>query len=55
MKEDMETQLHTIDLYVRNLLDDMKSVTKASTKGDMLAHIDAWTNEVQTIKYIIDL
>ena len=55
MQEDMETQLHTIDLFVRNILSDMNNVTKATNKADMLAYMDAWKNELLTITYIIDI
>jgi hypothetical protein len=53
--EDLETQLHTIDLFVGNVLDDMKNVSKTTTKTDMLAYISAWQNELETVKYIIDI
>jgi hypothetical protein len=55
MKEDVETQFHTIDLFVRDILYDMRNVSKSTTKLDMLAHIDAWRNTLETIKFIIDI
>jgi len=55
MQEDMETQLQTIDFFAGNVLSEMRGVTKQTTKKDMLAHIEAWINEIQTIKYIINL
>jgi hypothetical protein len=55
MEEDKETQLHTIDLFVRNVLSDMKNVSKSTTKGEMLAYISAWENELLTVTYIIDI
>jgi len=55
MQEDEESQLHTIDLFVRNVLSDMKNVSKSTTKGDMLAYISAWENELLTVTYIIDI
>jgi len=55
MQEDMETQLHTINLFVGGILADMKTVTKSTIKLDMLAHIAYWKNELQTIKHIIDI
>ena len=55
MSEDVETQFHTIDLFVRDILDDMKNVSKSTTKPVILAHIDAWQNTLETIKYIIDI
>jgi hypothetical protein len=51
----METQLHTIDLFVRNVLSDMKNVNKSTSKADMLAYMSAWENELLTVTYIIDI
>jgi len=55
LKEDTSTQLETIDIFVRDILDDMRSVTKSTTKAVMLAHISAWQNTLGTIKNIIDI
>ena len=55
MEEDVETQFHTIDLFVRDILSDMKTVNKITTTPVMLAHISAWQKTLETIKYIIDI
>tara|TARA_B110000977_G_C10800839_1_gene386224 strand:- start:176 stop:343 length:168 start_codon:yes stop_codon:yes gene_type:complete len=55
MTEDVETQFHTIDLFVRDILSDMKTVSKSTTKPVMLAHMSAWQNTLETIKHIIDI
>ena len=55
MTEDVETQFHTIDLFVRDILSDMKTVSKSTTKPVMLAHVSAWQNTLETIKFIIDI
>ena len=55
MNEDLETQLHSIDLFVRDMLNDMRNVSKSTTKPVMLAHVDAWRNTLETIKFIIDI
>ena len=55
MSEDTETQLHTIDLFVRSILDDMRNISRSTTKADMMAHMDAWKTELTTIQHIIDI
>jgi len=55
MEEDKETQLHTIDLFVRSILDDMRNVSRSTTKADMMAHMDAWKTELGTIQHIINI
>ena len=55
MEEDKETQLHTIDLFVRSILDDMRNVSRSTTKADMMAYMDAWRTELVTIQHIINI
>ena len=55
MEEDKETQLHTIDLFVQSILDDMRNVSRSTTKADMIAYMDAWKNELATIQHIINI
>ena len=43
-----------MDMYARNVLAEMKMITKSSTKKDMYAYIQAWENELQTLIYITD-
>ena len=43
-----------MDMYARNVLAEMKMITKSSTKKDMYAYIQAWENELQTLTYITD-
>jgi hypothetical protein len=55
MEQDKETQLHTIDLFVRSILDDMRNISRSTTKADMIAYMDAWGSELKTIQHIINL
>ena len=43
-----------MDMYARNVLAEMKMITKSSTKKDMYAYIQAWETELQTVIYITD-
>ncbi len=54
MEQDVETQLHTIDLFVRSILDDMLNISRSTTKADMMAYMDAWKTELRTIQHIIN-
>ena len=55
MTEDVETQFHTIDLFVRSVLDDMDKVSKSTKKIDIMAYIDAWKTELKAIQHIINI
>lgn len=55
MKQDVETQFHTIDLFIRSILDDIDKVSKSTKKIDMMAYMEAWKAELKTIQHIIDL
>ena len=56
MQQDVETQFHTIDLFVRSILDDMRNISMSTTKADtMIAYIDAWKTELTTIQHIMDI
>jgi|TARA_R110000744_G_scaffold118397_1_gene221140 hypothetical protein len=49
-----EGKVELMDMYARNILQEMKMITKSSTKKDMYAYIQAWENELQTLTYITD-
>jgi|TARA_R110002167_G_scaffold64595_1_gene182789 hypothetical protein len=51
---DNEGRVEMMDMYAKNVLAEMKTVTKSSTKKDMYAYIQAWENELQTLTYITD-
>jgi hypothetical protein len=55
MKQDVETQFHTIDLFVRSILDDISNISKSTTKANMLAYMESWRTELTTIQHIIDI
>lgn len=55
MKEDLESKLHSIDVFTRDMLDDMRKLSISTSKADMMAHINAWKNNLKTIKKIIEL
>ena len=55
MKQDVETQFHTIDLFVRSILDDINNISKSTTKASMIAYMESWKTELTTIQHIIDL
>ena len=55
MEQDKETQLHTIDLFVRSILDDMRNISRSTTKADMMAYMEAWKSELRTIQHIINI
>jgi len=55
MDQDVETQFHTIDLFVRSILDDISKVSRSTTKADMMAYMDAWKTELGTIQHIINI
>ena len=47
-------KVELMDMYAKNVLSDMKKITKSSTKSEMYAYIQAWENELQTLTYITD-
>jgi hypothetical protein len=53
--QDIETQFHTIDFFIRDILSDMQNVSMSTKKTDMVAYISAWKNTLETIKYMIDI
>ena len=55
MQQDVETQFHTIDLFIRSILDDMRKVSMSTKKADTMAYIDAWKTELTTIRHIMDI
>jgi hypothetical protein len=55
MTQDTETQFHTIDLFVRSILDDMRNISRSTTKADMMAYIDAWKTDLKTVQHIINI
>ena len=54
MEQDLESKLHTIDVFTRDILDDIRRVSISTSKADMLAYINAWACDLKTIKKIID-
>ena len=38
MKEDLESKLHSIDVFTRDILDDMRKLSMSTSKADMMAH-----------------
>ena len=42
-----------INMFMENVLLEMKKVSMKTSKQDMIAHISAWENELQTIKFMI--
>jgi len=47
-------KIELMDMYAKNVLAEMKLITKQSSKKDMYAYIQAWENELQTLTYIVD-
>ena len=47
---DKDLVIESVRLFIDNVLYDMKNVSKSTTKPIILAHIDAWRNELETIK-----
>jgi hypothetical protein len=50
MDEDLKVVVASVGLFVDNILYDMRNVSKSTTKPVILAHIEAWKNELETIK-----
>jgi hypothetical protein len=48
--EDLKNVVASVGLFIDNILYDMRNVSKSTTKPVMLAHIEAWRNELETIK-----
>jgi len=55
MDQDVETQFHTIDLFIQSVLDDMDKVSKFTRKIDIMAYIESWKTELKTVQHIINL
>ena len=55
MQQDVETQFHTIDLFIRSILDDMRKISMSTRKADTMAYMDAWKTELGTIQHIINI
>ena len=47
-----EGKVEIMDMFAKNVLAEMKIITKSTTKKDMYAYIQAWENELQTLTYI---
>ena len=47
---DKDLVIESVRLFIDDVLYDMKNVSKSTTKPIILAHIDAWKNELETIK-----
>jgi|TARA_B110000483_G_C17850251_1_gene410086 hypothetical protein len=48
--EDLKNVVASVGLFIDNILYDMRNVSKSTTKPIILAHIEAWRNELETIK-----
>ncbi len=56
MEEDEYKQvILSVNLFVDNVLHDMRKVSMSSTKSTIISHIDYWKNELLTIKNFTDL
>jgi hypothetical protein len=53
MDKETEMKFEIINLFLGNVLSEMKDVSIKSTKKDMVAYISAWENELSTIKFMI--
>ena len=53
--EELKSQLAGVSLFADTVLFDMNNITMSSTKADILAHVEAWKNDMQTIKYITEI
>jgi len=53
MSDDTALKFETINMFLDNVLSEMKTVSIKSTKKDMVAYISAWENELSTIKFMI--
>ena len=53
LNDETEMKFETINMFLGNVLLEMKKVSMKSSKQDMIAYISAWENELQTIKFII--
>ena len=47
-------RMELMNMYVKNVLTEMKRISKQTTKKDMYEHIQAWENELETATYITD-
>ena len=53
MDEDLKNVIASVGLFIDNILYDMRNVSKSTTKPVILAHMEAWKNELETIKNFI--
>ena len=53
MDNEIEMKFETINIFLENVLLEMKTVSMSNTKQDMVAYISAWENELSTIKFMI--
>mgnify|MGYP005990600659 CR=1 FL=1 len=53
MASEIEMKFEIINMFMENVLLEMKKVSMKTSKQDMLAYISAWENELQTIKFMI--
>lgn len=52
-EKEEETQIHTINLFVDEILADINRVDMSTRKSDMLAHMDYWKTTLNTIKFMM--
>jgi|TARA_R100000541_G_scaffold1239_6_gene5720 hypothetical protein len=53
MDDEARMKFEIINLFLNNVLEEMKTATIKTTKKDMVAYIRAWENELSTIKFMI--
>ncbi len=53
MDDEIKMKLEVTNLFLDNVLSEMKTATIKTTKKDMVAYIRAWENELSTIKFMI--
>tara|TARA_R100001198_G_C5186971_1_gene181163 strand:+ start:249 stop:416 length:168 start_codon:yes stop_codon:yes gene_type:complete len=55
MKEDKDSQLEVICVFIDDVLDDMSKLKRTTKKDDLFAYIDSWKTNLKTIKTITEL
>ena len=53
MSDDTAMKFETINMFLDNVLSEIKKVSLKTSKKDMVAYISAWENELSTIKFMI--
>jgi hypothetical protein len=53
MDDEVRMKFEVINLFLDNVLSEIKQVSLKTSKKDMVAYISAWENELSTIKFMI--